>query len=173
MGRLIDKCHFAIATQIYSAGATAWNNVTYLIGNAINVGDYGHVTIVIVGGNTAAATGSVCLLEAATSAACVIANVGVSSWRVDPEFYYLCHQTSAENDTWVKTAVASTTSIIAAIGTAAYENYIIELDTAKMAHGGPFLSVNVVAAGAAQLCGLYILSDPRYVGAEAAPTVLT
>jgi len=171
--KLIDSCHFAIATQIYAAATTKWDNQNYLMGNAINVKNYGHLSVLIIGGITAAATGSVTLICAATKAACVVAGIaGGTSAYVDPLYYYACPQSSEENDTWVKTAVASSTSIIAAMGTAAHENYIIELDTAKMSLA-PWIAINVVGSGSAQLCGVYILSAPRYINSETAPTVLS
>jgi len=172
MGKLIDSCKFVVATQIYAAATTKWDNAVYTHGNAINVENYSHVTVVIIGGITAAATGSCTMICSTTSAACVVAGIaGGTSAYVNPGYYYKCFQTTAENDTWVKTAVASSTSIIAAMGTAAHENYIIEIDTAQMSLG-PFIAVNVVGAGSAQLCGLYILSQPRYISAEDAPSAL-
>lgn len=173
MGKLIDQVKFVVATQIYVPTTTTWNNQNYLLGNAINVESYRHVTIFILGGIAAVATGSVTVICAATDAACIVGGIaGGTSAYVNPGHYYLNSQTSAQSDTWTKTDVASTTSIIAALAATAHQNYIIEIETAKMTLG-PWLAVNVVA-GAGNDCyaAIYMLSQPRYISAEDAPTAI-
>ena len=162
MGRLIDSVHFAVATQVQD-GAVASNNVNYLYGNAINVENYRHLTVVILNGTPGGAAGAVTLRQAATLAAVLVgATIVPLSW------VYINTQTAAESDTWVKTAVTSNTFTIPAT---AYLNYVIELETAVLSY--PFVGLNIVASGGAgYLSALYILSQPRYISAEDSPSVL-
>jgi hypothetical protein len=163
MGKLIDKVHFAIAAQCLDF-ATTLNNATYLLGNAVNVKNYGRLTVVIMGGSSAGVTGAVTLRQAATAAGVV-----VGATIVPIEWVYVNTQTSVESDTWVKTAV--TDDSITSIAGAHYLNYIIELETAVLTY--EWVGLNIVAAGGAKyMSALYILSDPRYICAEDAPSCI-
>lgn len=160
--KLLDSCKFAIATQVQD-GATASNNVNYLFGNAINVENYGHLTVVILNGTPGGANGAVTLRQAATLAA-----VLVGATIVPMSYVYVNTQTATESDTWVKTAVTSNTFTIPAT---AYLNYIIEINTSVLTY--PFVGLNIVASGGSgYLAALYILSQPRYISAEDAPSVI-
>ena len=162
MGKLIDNVHFAIAGQCMDA-ATTWNNESYLRGNAINVENYRHLTVVLIGGATGGVTGAVTLRQAAT-----LAGVVVGATIVPLSWVYINDQTSAESDTWTKTAVTNNTFTAEA---ANYLNYIIELETAVLTY--PFVGINIVAAvGEKYMGGLYILSQPRYISAEDSPSAL-
>lgn len=160
--KLLDSVHFAVAIQTQD-GVAASNNVNYLLGNAINVASYSHLTVVIISGNPGGAGGAVTLRQAAT-----LATVLVGATIVPMDYVYVNTQTSTESDTWVKTAVTSNTFTIADTN---YLNYIIELDTAVLTY--PFVGLNIVASGGGgYLSALYILSQPRYINAESAPSVL-
>jgi len=162
MGKLIDSVKFAVAAQCMD-GATTWNNASYLRGNAINVENYRHLTVVILGGATGGVTGAVTLRQAAT-----LAGVVVGATIVPIDYVYINDQTAAESDTWTKTTVTNNTFTALA---AAHLNYIIELETAALTY--PFVGINIVAAvGEKYMGGLYILSQPRYISAEDAPSVL-
>ncbi len=164
MGKLIDQVHFVVGAPP-SDIATAWGNSTYLLGNAVNVENYGHVTIVMLQGTSAGATAAVSVRQAATAAGVV---VGAAIVPID--YRYLLTQTSAESDTWVKTAVTSNTWTIPA--TAQLSN-IVEFDTAILTSGLNWIGINVTAAGGGGLAScLYILSQPRYISAEDAPTAI-
>jgi len=172
MGKLIDDVKFVVATPGHATATTTWDNATYLLGNAVNVENYNHVTVFLLGSHTTGAGGNLRFLESATSANCNAAGLAAgTAWIVDPEYYYVNTQTSAEWDTWTRTAVTSATVIVAPSATA-QTSYVIELDTAKMAHGGPFLAINMIADGSNCYAGIYILSQPRYISAETAPTAL-
>lgn len=160
--KLIDQVHFVIAGQCMDA-ATTWNNASYLRGNAINVRNYGHLTVLIIGGAPGGANGAVTLRQAATDAGCVVGGT-----IVPIEHVYICTQTSAESDTWVKTDVTSNTFTMAQTN---YLNYLIELDTAALTYD--WVALNIVAmGGASYIAGLYILSQPRYINAETAPSAI-
>lgn len=164
MGKLIDEVHFAIAGQCMDA-ATTWNNASYLRGNAVNVENYRHLTVVLLGGATGGATGAVTLRQAATAAGVVVGGT-----IVPLDWVYINDQTSAESDVWTKTAVVSNS--IASIEGANYLNYIFELETAVLTY--QWVGINIVAAGGEKyMGGLYILSQPRYISAEDSPSVLT
>lgn len=160
--KLIDSVKFAVATQVQD-GVTTSNNVNYLFGNAINVESYSHLTVVILNGTPGGAAGAVTLRQAAT-----LATVLVGATIVPMSYVYINTQTSAESDTWVKTAVTSNTFTIPAT---AYLNYIIEIDTAVLTY--PYVGLNILASGGGgYLAALYILSQARYISAEDAPSVL-
>lgn len=145
--------------------ATAIDNTTYLLGNAVNVALFGHVTIVLIGGASAGGTGAVTIKQAATDA------LSVASDNVPISYRYVCTQTSAQSDTWVKTAVTSNTWTHPA--TAQIHN-IVEFDTAALNADHKWIGVNIVAAGGTTLMScLYILSNPRYAQAEDTLTSLT
>jgi len=171
--KLLDSCKFVVGTFPATAANTTWNNQTYLLGNAVNMENYGHLTVVLIGGPDPGPMGLTTLINAATDAACVIAGIAAgTSWYVDPSYYYVNTCTSAESDTWTKTAVATAGStIITAPFTVANENYIIELDAAALTHG-PWVAVNSVQGTAGIFAALYILSQPRYISAETAPTAI-
>lgn len=70
----------------------------------------------------------------------------------------------------MKTAVTANTWTIPA--TAQLSN-IIEFETAVLTAGLNWIGINVTAAGAGGLAScLYILSQPRYISAEDAPTAI-
>ena len=164
MGKLIDQVHFAVGFPPYDI-ATAIDNSTYLKGNAVNVKNYNHVTIVILQGTSAGATAAVSVRQAATAAGVV---VGAAIVPID--YRYLLTQTSAESDTWVKTTVTANTWTIPA--TAQLSN-VVEFDTAVLTAGLNWIGVNITAAGGGGLAScLYILSEPRYISAEDSPTAI-
>ena len=169
MGKLIDSVKFVVAAQCIDT-QTAWNNQTYDLGNAINVENYRHVTIVLIGGVAAGTQLAVKVVCAATDAACVIANVGTTAALVPMEWVYKNIQTAVQSDTWVKTAVVSDT--FTPTTTTNHLNWVIEIETASMSLA-PWLTINKVASGAANyMAALYILSQPRYISAEDAPTAI-
>lgn len=163
--KLIDQVKFVIGAPP-SDIATAWDNSTYLLGNAVNVGKWGHITVVIMVGVAAGATAAVSLRQAATAAGVV-----VGATIVPISYRWVLTQTSAESDTWVKTAVTANTWTIPA--TAQISN-IVEVDTAALTDGYDWIGVNVTAAGGTNLAAcLYILSGPRYHYTPAGPTALS
>lgn len=165
-GKLIDQVHFAVGAYPVSIQNTGLDQSSYALGEVVNVGKYGHVTIVLIGG--AFAGTSAITVRSATSAA----GVSVSSDKVTIAHRYLCTGITAGSDTWVETDVSSSTWTWPA--TANLAN-VIEFDTASLEAGHEWVAVNAVAAGvgASLIAALYILSEPRYISAETAPTALT
>lgn len=155
----IDLVKFVVGAPPIDV-AVALDNTTYLLGNAVNVANYGHVTIVLLGGVFAggANAAAVTIKQAETDA------LSVSSDNVPISYRYLNTQTSSQSDTWVKTAVTNNTWTWPAISNLAN---IVEFDTAVLNEDHKWVGVNVVAAGAgALMSALYILSNPRYAQAE-------
>lgn len=164
--KLLDQMKFVVGAPPFDV-ATALDNTTYLLGNAVNVKLYNHVTIVMIGGVFAGGANAcaVTIKQAETDA------ISVASDNVPISYRYLCTATSAQSDTWVKTAVTSNTWTWAALNHLAN---IVEFDTAVLNEDHDWIAVNTVAAGASALMSvLYILSNPRYAQAEDTPTSLT
>jgi hypothetical protein len=162
MGKLIEEVKFVIAGQA-TDGATTWNNASYLRGNAINVKNYRHLTVLIIGGAPGGAQGAVSLRQAATDAGVV-----VGATIVPLKWVYVNTQTAAQSDTWVRTAVVANTFTMAQTN---YLNYLIELETAVLTYS--WVGLNVVAMGGqSYISAVYILSQPRYIGAEDAPSAI-
>jgi len=161
--KLIDQVKFVVAAQCLDF-ATTLNNATYLLGNAISMKNWGHLTVVITGGSSGGVTGAVTLRQAATAAGVV-----VGATIVPIKYVWINTQTSAESDTWVKTDVVANS--ITSIASAHYLNYVIELDAQALTY--EWVGLNIVANGGAKyMSALYILSEPRYISAEDAPTAI-
>lgn len=162
MSKLIDKVKFVVGAPPVDI-ATAWDNTTYALGDYVNMEHYGHLTIVLLGGASAGGTGAVTVKEATDAS-------GTSADTLNVDNRYLQTGTSAASDTWVKTAVTADTWTHPA--TAKLSN-IIEIDAADLSAGHNWVAVNITAAGGTTLMSaLYILSEPRYISAEDAPTAI-
>ncbi len=163
-GKLIDNVHFVVGAYPVSIQSTGFDNTTWVLGEAINVRDYGHVTMVLLGG-AFAGTSAITVKQATTAA-----GISVSADNVTIEHRYLCTGTTA-SDTWVETDVSTNTWTWPA--TANLAN-VVEFDTASLNDGHDWVAINAVAAGVgASILGvLYILSEPRYISAATAPTAI-
>ncbi len=165
MGKLIDSVHFVVAAQAYDATAV-WNNASYWLGNAINVENYRHLTVVIITGVVTGAVGAITLRQASTAAGCVVGATIVPITHV-----YKNLQTSSESDTWALVTTELASNVLTPTTTINMENYIIELETAVLTY--PWVAINLVSAATpAFMTALYILSQPRYISAEDAPTAI-
>ncbi len=163
--RFIDTHKVVIAVPP-STPNTANDNTTYLLGDYINMADYNHCAVIMVGG---AFTGtSVVNVYQATSAAGGSAKI-ISALTER----FLCTATSAASDTWVATAVTSSTWTWPATNNLAN---IVEINARDLdiANGFQWIAVNTATSGQAgdRLCVIYILSEPRYLKAENSPSAI-
>lgn len=164
--KLIDKCHFVIGAPCANIN-TAWDNSTYALGDYVHMGKYNHLTIVLIGGAASGAASAITIKQATSAAGGSAKNVTVASM-------YACTSTSAASDTWTKTTVTSNTWTPTT--TTANLHYIVELDAADLdiANSFEWVAVNVAGSGGGTnyFSCLYILSDPKIVSAETAPTAI-
>jgi hypothetical protein len=162
--KLIDKVHFVVGAPIANIN-TAWDNTTYALGDYVNMANYSHLTIVLIGGASAGGTGAITVKQATDA-------TGTSAKNVTVANRYLQTGTSSASDTWVKTTVTSNTWTHPA--TANLCN-IVEIDAASLDkdNGFTWVAINITSAGGTtNMCALYILSDPRQISAETAPTAI-
>jgi hypothetical protein len=157
--KLIDTVKPFVGAWPVSIQTTGFDNTTYLLGDSVNVENYGHVTIILIGGAFGGASGAVTIKQSAAD------DISVSSDNVPISYRYLCTATSAASATWTKTAITSNTWTWPATN---YLANIVEFDTAVLNADHNFVAVNVVAAGTGSslLTVLYLLSEPRYITAE-------
>lgn len=163
--KLIDQVKFVVGFPPCDIN-TAQDNSTYLKGDYVHMKYYDHLTIVLLAGASAGGTGSVNVYQATDAA-------GGSAKTVGVDYRYLCTATNAASDTWVKTTVTSDTWDHPA--TANLYN-VIEVDSTQLDIEGGFewVAINIDSAGGTTYgAALYILSGPRYISAETAPTALT
>lgn len=163
MTKLIESVKFVVGFPPCDIN-TAMDNTTYVKGDYINMADWGHLTVVLLGGASAGGTGSVtvkCATDAAGTSADTMTTV---------KYRYLQTGTSAASDTWVKTSVTAGTWDHPA--TANLAN-VIEIDGSELPTGHNWVAINIDSAGGTTLMScLYILSEPRYISAETAPTAI-
>jgi hypothetical protein len=164
MTKLIEKCKFVVGFPPVDIN-TAMDNTTYTKGDYVNMKNWGHLTIVLIGGVSAGGTGSVTVKCATSVAGGSVDSLTTVKWR------YLNTNTSTASDTWTKTAVTAYTWDHPA--TANLSN-VIEIDADELPTDHNFVAINIDSAGGTTLMScLYILSEPRYISAETAPTAIS
>lgn len=163
--RFIGKHKVVIGFPPYDV-ATAADNSTYAKGEYINMADYNHATVIILGGASAGGTGAVNIYQAT--------NASGGSAKIISAFTerFLNTSTSTASDTWVSTAVTASTWTHPA--TANISN-IVEIDARDLdgANGFSWIAVNVAAAGGTTLMAcIYILSEGRFLMREKSPSAI-